>query len=74
MTVVRPEDLRFDDLPDAAVLTELQTSAITTLSRDTLKRLHSQGVLPRTQISQGRIGYTAGNIRAHLKNKTGTVA
>jgi hypothetical protein len=74
MKAVRLEDIKFDDLPDAAVLSVAQTSALLNVSTDTLKRMHRRGELPRTQISLKRIGHTAGNIRALLKNRTGSAA
>jgi hypothetical protein len=71
---VRLADIKFDDLPDAAVLSVAYTSALLNVSTDTLKRMHQRGELPRTQISVKRIGITAGNIRALIKNKTGAAA
>jgi hypothetical protein len=70
----RPEDIKFDDLPDAAVVSVAYTSALLGVSTDTLKRMHQRGELPRTQISVKRIGHTAGSIRALLKNRTPAAA
>src|ERR1700730_4940995 len=74
MTPIRPQDLQFDDLPDAAVVWVAYTPALLGVSTDTLKLMHQRGELPRTQISVKRIGHTAGSIRALLKNRTPAAA
>jgi predicted DNA-binding transcriptional regulator AlpA len=57
-------------LPDYAVLTKAQTCAVTNLSADTLDRLHRQKKgPPRVQLSERRVGYPAGGLRAWLKER-----
>ena len=58
-------------LPDDSVLTESQTSELTGLSDDTLKRLHQRGEgPPRVQLSTRRHGYALRDIRRWLESKT----
>jgi predicted DNA-binding transcriptional regulator AlpA len=60
-------------LPDHAVLTKSQTSAITNLSEDTLDRLHRRGEGPeRVQLSPRRVGYTFGAVRNWLQKRSST--
>jgi predicted DNA-binding transcriptional regulator AlpA len=57
-------------LPDSAVLSKAQASALTSLSPDTLDRLHRLGQgPPRIQLSERRVGYPAGGLREWLKQR-----
>jgi predicted DNA-binding transcriptional regulator AlpA len=59
------------DMPDHVVLTRPQVRAITTLSDDTLDRLHRAGEGPeRIQLSARRIGYRAGALRTWLQKRS----
>jgi predicted DNA-binding transcriptional regulator AlpA len=61
------------DLPDHVVLTKPQVRAITTLSDDTLDRLHQCGEGPeRIQLSPRRVGYRAGSLRTWMQNRSST--
>ena len=59
------------DLPDHAVLSKSQVCSITSLSEDTLARLHRRGEGPeRLQLSPRRVGYTVGAVRAWLQKRS----
>ena len=73
--ISRPETLQalaaLRDLPDWAVLDEEQTSAATTLSKDSLKRLDARGEgIPRTKLSERRFGRTVGNVKQWLQQRS----
>jgi predicted DNA-binding transcriptional regulator AlpA len=58
-------------LPDYAVLTAPQAQTITSLSRDTLDRLHRErSGPPRVQLSPRRVGYSAGGLREWLRQRS----
>jgi predicted DNA-binding transcriptional regulator AlpA len=62
------------DLPDHAVLSKSQVCSITSLSEDTLARLHRRGEGPeRLQLSPRRVGYTIGAVRRWLQKRSDTL-
>lgn len=67
----RDIDERLSSLPDFAVLTQPEAEAITSLSRDTLNRLHRERLgPPRVRLSERRFGYPAGGLREWLKARS----
>ena len=62
-----------DALPDSAVLTKPQMSALTTLSGDSLDR-DPEFKATRVQLSERRFGYRLGMVRDVLRRRTGTAA
>lgn len=63
-------DLSFvDKLPDAAVLSKKQTSALTGLSGHTLDRMHERREGPtRIQLSPKVFGYRFGTLKAWMES------
>jgi hypothetical protein len=62
-----------DELPDAAVITKRQASALTSLSADTLNR-DPEIKTARVQLSERRFGYRLGVLREVLRQRTGNGA
>jgi predicted DNA-binding transcriptional regulator AlpA len=62
----------FSDLPDRVVVTKAQLCEITSLSDDTLDRMHKRGEgPPRVQLSARRVGYRMSEIRKWLRAQEG---
>jgi predicted DNA-binding transcriptional regulator AlpA len=71
MTSPRTEIAILPHLPDHVVLSKQQACSITSLSEDTLGRLHRRGEGPaRIQLSPRRVGYTVGALRSWLQKRS----